>query len=193
LLGHDHDTNVRAMDIWPGRVRTAAIGAPVLLFLYGVLRLIDGRRGSWFGWDLGHSLFLVAFLLLGALVVGLRQMVRGPARWARVVADLAMIGGVAGAACFVWGILGDLFPRVHDSAPVPGPLQTVGPLLFQIGVLGLLVMLVATRPRRLPIWTPILVLAGFLLFALNLDLIPVGALVVLIGLSPLARQATRPT
>jgi hypothetical protein len=170
------------MDTWPGRVRIAAIGAPAFLFLYGVLRLVDSGRG--FGWNLSHTLFLVAFVLLGGLVVGLRRLVPTPARPARVVADLAMVAGVFGAACFIWGILGDLFASLHDSAPVPGPLQAVGPLLFQVGVLGLLVLLVVAR--RLPIWTPVLVLAGFLLFAINLDLIPIGAVILLCGLSPLA-------
>ncbi|MBO0867978.1 MAG: hypothetical protein J2P15_05385 [Micromonosporaceae bacterium] len=181
-----------AMNTLHGRVRVAAIGAPVLLFLYGVLRLIDGmdgHRGPGFAWNLGHTLFLIAFLLFGSLVVGLRQLVAVPGRPARVVASLATAAGLFGAACFVWGILGDLFARVHDTAPVPGPLAAAGPLVFQVGILGLLVMLVAARPRRLPFWTPLLVLGGFLLFAIDLDLIPVGALIVLCGLSPLARRS----
>jgi hypothetical protein len=173
------------MNTVPGRTRVAAIGAPVLLFLYGVLRLIDGGRG--FGWNLGHTLFLIAFVLLAGLVVGLRQLVRIRARPARVVADLALAGGLFGAACFIWGILGDLFTRVHDAAPVPGPLRTVGPLFFQVGMLGLLGLLVAAR--RIPIWTPVLVLVGFLLFAINLDLIPIGAVIILVGLSTLVRRS----
>ena len=56
-------------------------------------------------------------------------------------------------------------------------------------MLALLVMLVVARSRRLPSWTPVLALAGFLLFAINLDLLPVGALVILFGLSPLARRS----
>ena len=62
----------------------------------------------------------------------------------------------------------------------------LGPLLFQVGVLTLLIMMVTARPRRLPIWSPLLVLVGFLLFAANLDLIPIGALLILAGLRPLA-------
>jgi hypothetical protein len=168
-----------------GRIGVTAIGAPVLLFLYGVLRLIDGGRG--FNWNLGHTLFLIAFVLLAGLVVGLRQLVRARARPVRLVADLAMAGGLFGAACFIWGIIGDLFVRVHDAAPVPGLLQAVGPLLFQVGVLGLLGLLVAAR--RVPIWAPLLVLVGFLMFAINLDLIPVGAVMILVGLSPLVRRS----
>ena len=64
----------------------------------------------------------------------------------------------------------------------------VGPLLFQVGTLALLTILASVRPRRLPAWSPVLVLAGFLMFAVNLDLIPVGALLVLAGLSPVARE-----
>jgi hypothetical protein len=175
-----------------GRVRVAAIGAPTLLFLYGVLRLIDGmdgHRGRGFAWNLGHTLFLLAFVLLGGMTVGLRQLLPATTRAARAVADAAMVVGLFGAACFIWGILGDLFARLHNAAPVPGALQATGPLAFQVGVLGLLVMLVVARSRRLPFWSPILVLVGFLLFAINLDLIPVGALIVLCGLSPLARRS----
>lgn len=175
-----------------GRVRVAAIGAPVLLFLYGVLRLIDGmdgRHGPGFAWNLGHTLFLIGFVLLGGLMVGLRQLVPATTRPARAVADVAMVAGLFGAACFVWVILGDLFGRLHDAAPLPGPLRLAGPIGFQVGALGLLVMLVATRPRRLPLWSPVLVLVGFLLFAASLDLIPFGAVIILCGLSPLARRS----
>jgi hypothetical protein len=175
-----------------GGVRITAIGAPILLFLYGVLRLIDGmdgHHGPGFARDLGHTLFLIAFVLLGGLTVGLRRLVPVTRRPARMVADLAMVAGLFGAACFIWVILGDLFARLHHAAPLPGPLEVAGPLAFQVGVLGLLVMLVVARPRRLPFWSPVLVLAGFLLFAINLDLLPVGALIVLFGLSPLARRS----
>jgi hypothetical protein len=185
-------STVKAMNSVHGGVRLTAIAAPILLFLYGVLRLIDGmdgHHGPGFAWNLGHTLFLIAFVMLGGLTVGLRRLVPATSRPARVVADLAMVAGLFGAACFIWVILGDLFAHVHDAAPLPGPLEVAGPLVFQVGVLGLLVMLVVARSRRLPFWTPILVLAGFLLFAMNLDLIPVGALIVLCGLSPLARRS----
>jgi hypothetical protein len=189
LPGHDGGTSVKAMDTLNGRIRIAAIGAPVLLLLYGLLRLVGGAGGHGPAWNLGHALFFIAFILLGGLTVGLRLLVPVTTRPARVAADLALAAGLFGAACFLWGILGDLFPRVHDAAPVPGPLQVAGPLLFQVGVLVLLAMLVATRPRRLPIWTPALMLVGFLLFAINLDLLPVGALILLLALSPLARRS----
>jgi hypothetical protein len=99
---------------------------------------------------------------------------------------------VFGAACFLWGIAGDVFVRFHDTAPVPGPLQLAGPLLFQVGMLTLLILLVTARPRRLPAWSPLLVLLGFVLIAVNLDLLPASALLILAGLAPLAVAGHRP-
>jgi hypothetical protein len=173
----------------PQLVRLSALAAPTLLLLYGVLLLIDGSDGQHnrgLAWNLGHTLFFIAFVLLGVLTVGLRQLVPATKDWTRTVANLAMVAGLIGIACFLWGILGDLFPDVHHSAPVPHAFQLIGPPLFQIGLLTLLIMLVIARPRRVPIWSPVLILVGFLLFAINLDLIPVGSLLLLAGLAPLA-------
>lgn len=173
----------------PPLVRVCAVAAPVLLLLYGILRLIDGRdghRGPGLAWNLGHAMFFLAFVLFGILTVGLRQLVAPTAPWQRIGTDTATVAGVFGAACFLWVILGDLFPRFHDAAPLPDPLQIVGPLLFQLGSLALLIRLVTTRPRRLAAWGPLLVFVGFLSIAVNLDLLPVGGVLILAGLAPLA-------
>jgi hypothetical protein len=164
---------------------------PVLLLMYGVLRLIDGmdgHHGPGVAWDLGHTFFLGSFLLLGAFVVMLRRLV--PARTARTraAANTAAVAGVFGAVCFVWVILGDLFPRFADSASLPGPLEMVGPLAFELGMVALMTMLAAARPRQLPVWSPVLVLASFALITVSLDLIPLAALVLMAGLTPLARD-----
>lgn len=178
----------------PLPARFSALAAPVLLLLYGVLRLIDGLdgdHGSGLAWDLGHVLFFIAFLLLGVLIIGMWQLVPAATVRQRIVAGVAMLLGMFGVGCFLWVIAGDLFASFRDAAPLPDALEMVGPLLFQIGVLTLLVLLAAARPRRLPVWSPPLVLVGFLLFAVNLDLIPVGALLVLAGLAPLAGTRER--
>ncbi len=175
------------------RIRIAALGAPILIFLYGLLRLIDvmkGYQSHGLFWNLGHVLFFISFILFGGLTVELRRLVPIKSQLSKIAAYLAMAASLFGAACFLWGILGDLFPHLNDVAPVPELLKLAGPLLFQAGMLGMLIMLVATRPRRLPIWSPILVLIGFLLFAINLNLLPIGALIILIGLSPLIHWMT---
>lgn len=185
-------TNRQSVDMIasPLSVRFSALAGPVLLMLYGVLRLIDGLDGGHGpgpAWNLGHALFFIAFVLLGVLTAGMWQLVPTVTVVKRIVAGVAMLLGLFGAGCFLWVILGDLFAGFRDAAPLPDVLEMIGPLLFQIGVLTLLVMLATTRPRRLPVWSPPLVLVGFLVFAANLDLIPIGAVLVLAGLAPLAK------
>lgn len=55
---------------------------------------------------------------------------------------------------------------------------------FELGLLTLLVRLVVRRLA--PWWSPVLVLLGFVPIAVNLDLLPLGALVILAGLVPVA-------
>ncbi|MDW3846150.1 hypothetical protein NMK34_05970 [Micromonospora sp. BRA006-A] len=73
--------------------------------------------------------------------------------------------------------------------PTPGLVLYGGPLLFEVGLLVLLYR--AAAARLLPVWAPALVLAGFLAIAVNLNLLPVGAALVLAGLLPL-RVTPRP-
>ncbi|MFI6950823.1 hypothetical protein [Streptomyces sp. NPDC050422] len=166
---------------------------PLFMFLYGVFRLIDGRdgrdgdHGPGLAWNIGHSFFFAAFLLLGALVVELRSLVHVDTARRAADAGAAMVAGVFGAGCFLWVMLGDLFPRFDDAAPLPEPLELVGPPAFQAGILTLLTMLVVSRPARLPAWSPLLVFAAFLVIAVNLDLLPLAAVILMAGLAPLAR------
>jgi hypothetical protein len=178
----------------PVVVRVGAFGAPVLLFLYGLLRQIDGLdgdHGPGLAWDVGHTLFLVGFVLFGVLIVGLRRLVDAKTPRTRIVADAATVSGLIGVGCFLWVILGDLFPDLDEAAPLPEPLELVGPLAFQLGLLGSLILLVVRAPRRLRWWSPVLVLAGFVMFAADLDLLSFGALLLLGGLAPLALPVVR--
>lgn len=158
-----------------GDMKLLAIGGPLFLLAYGLLRLVDGLDGShgpgW-AWNVGHTCFLVAFLMFGALVWKLRD-----------VSVVAAAAALAGSAAFVWVILGDLFP---DLPGLPDPLMIAGTLLFQLGVLTLLTVL-AVR-HHIPVWSPVLVLVGFVPFMVNLDLLPLGALLLLAGLAPLAAR-----
>lgn len=164
--------------------------APLVLALYGLLRLVDGLdgdHGPGLAWNLGHTLFFLSFVLFGVLTVRLRQLVPIATARRQLLANAAAAAGMFGVACFLWVILGDLFSAVDSAAPLPEPLEMIGPLAFQLGWLTLLVMLVAATPRLLPVWSPIAVLAGFVLFAANLDLLPIGALLLMAGLAPVAR------
>ncbi|WP_432825096.1 hypothetical protein [Dactylosporangium sp. CA-092794] len=169
-------------------VRTAALAAPVLLLGYGALRLIDGLdgghdQGGWL-WNAGHVMFFAAMALLGALSVGVRGLLPYRDFRNRLAANLATIAALAGTAAFLWVIAGDLSPAFADAAPLPDPLRIAGPLAFQLGTLVLLGQLV--RARRLPAWSPVAVLFAFLMIAVNLDLLPLAAILLGAGLLPLA-------
>jgi hypothetical protein len=61
-----------------------------------------------------------------------------------------------------------------------------GPLLFEVGLLALLVQLAVLRPRRLPVSSPVLFVGGVVLIGINLDLLPLGAALFWLALAPAA-------
>ncbi|TDC22314.1 hypothetical protein E1211_31510 [Micromonospora sp. 15K316] len=170
------------------RTRLAAVTAPLLLLFYGVSRLadgLDGDRGPGLAWNIGHTSFLISIVAFAVLAVELRRMLLAAAPRLRTLTDAATATALVGAASFLWVILGDLFAGFAEAAPLPDPLFIAGPMLFQLGLLTLLVLAATVRPRRLPRWAPPLVLVGFLALAANLDLLPVGAALIFAGLLPL--------
>ncbi|WP_433044566.1 hypothetical protein [Dactylosporangium sp. CS-033363] len=174
-------------------VRTGAVLAPVLLFGYGALRLIDGLdgrhdKGAWM-WNAGHVMFFAAMALLGALAVGVRRMLPFRDFRNRLIGNLAVVGTLAGMVAFLWVIVGDLFPSFADAAPLPVPLQIVGQAALVIGLVTLLTQLV--RAGRNPAWSPIAALFAFLMIPVNLDLIPVAAVLLFVALLPLAGMRRR--
>jgi hypothetical protein len=178
----------------PRLVRLCAFAAPALMLVYGLLRVVDGLDGQRHdgpAWDLGHLAFFVAIVLFAVLAVALRGLDRPAARWRRAAVDTATAAVLAGAGCFLWVIAGDLSAGFRSAAPLPDALELAGPLLFQAGMLVLLVRLVLAR--RLPVWSPIVVLLGFAGIGVNLDLLPVGAVMVLVALLPLALSRERLT
>ncbi|MEU8300836.1 hypothetical protein AB0C04_26565 [Micromonospora sp. NPDC048909] len=187
-------TDARAAGPSLPAVRMVAVAAPALLLLYGICRLVDGLdgdHGPGWAWNIGHSLFFVSIALFAALAVQLRRMLLATTPRRRALTDAATAATLIGAAAFLWVILGDLFAGFADAAPLPDPLFLIGPLLFQLGLLALLVRAATVRPRRLPRWSPPLVLLGFVALAVNLDLLPVGGALILAGLLPLRPDTPR--
>jgi hypothetical protein len=172
-------------------LRPTALTASLLLFGYGVLRLLDGLDGhrdkSAWPWLAGHTLFLLGIVLFAVLMVGLRGVLLATSTRQRVLTDVATVAGLVGAAAFGWVILGDLFPRFAEAVSTPDVVLIGGPALFELGLLTLLVR--AAVVRLLPVWGPALVLVGFVAIGVELDLLPVGAALVFGGLLPLRQPA----
>jgi hypothetical protein len=186
-------TDIRTRPAYPW-LRPVAVTASLLLLGYGLLRLIDrldghSDKGAW-AWNTGHTLFLFGILGFAALIVGLHGVLRTRLTRLRAVDDVAALAGLVGAAAFVWVILGDLFPRFADAVDTPDLVLLGGPALFEVGLLVLLYR--AAAARLLPVWAPVLVLVGFVAIAVNLDLLPVGAALVLAGLLPLRPAGRSP-
>ncbi|MFE9694698.1 hypothetical protein [Micromonospora sp. NPDC005806] len=182
------DTPRRTSYPW---LRPTGVTASLLLLGYGLLRLVDrldgqSDKGAW-AWNTGHTLFLFGIVAFGALIVGLHGLLRTVSPRLRAVDDIAAVAGLIGAAGFIFVILGDLFPRFAEAVPPPDVVLLGGPMLFELGLLALLVRAVVLR--LLPLWGPVLVLAGFVAIAVDLDLLPVGAALVFGGLFPLRTRA----
>lgn len=186
--------------------RICFIAAPVFMAAYGVVRLVglaEGGYGPGLAWTLGHALFLLGLLLFGVVLIGLYRLVPGTTRARRVTALVTLAVAYLGLIAFVRQAVVDLvvglraadhhamdvlygqignFPNV-----VPAVFYNVGPLLFELGLAGLVIQLAVFRPRRLPWWSPALFLLGAVLIAVNLDLLPLGAALFALALAPAAR------
>jgi hypothetical protein len=155
------------------------------LFLYGLCRLTPGGQTHGLAWNVGHTFFFGAFVLYGILTVGLRRLVPAASPVGRAVADIVTICSLVGVLCFLWVTLGDLFVEFKRAAPLPGPLK-VGPALFVVGTIILSVRLMTARPRLLPPWCLLPIVAGFVAISADLDLLPIGAVLLAAGLIPVA-------
>lgn len=191
-------------------VRFACWAAPAFMLGYGVVRLIDGADGTHGpgpAWTIGHVLFLIGLSLFGVVVVGLRAMLSGARLRSRIVANLATAFGLVGLLSFVRVILIDIIVGLravdhdamsalydrYDNDPIalPSALYDVGPAFFFIGLVALLALQVAATPRRLPAWSPALVVLGFVVIQANLDLLPLGAALFLASLRPVVAPTSR--
>ncbi|MFI6602197.1 hypothetical protein ACIBHX_38610 [Nonomuraea sp. NPDC050536] len=179
--------------------RAAFVVAPLLVLAYGLIRIVDGldgSRGPGIAWTTGHLAFLGALALFIPIFLEMRRML-GRTR----LATLSVIVGVVGIACagaqfaidIVVGFtassheaMGPLFDQVKAVPGVSLAVYVAGPFLFYAGQLALVVQLAVAR--RVKAWTPVLVLVDLVIPVLEKDLIPVGALCLLVSFVPLIRR-----
>ncbi|WP_051830205.1 MULTISPECIES: hypothetical protein [Streptomyces] len=183
----------------------AVVGAPALMALYGGIRLVPGSREPGLGWTAGHTAMFAGLLLFAPVFLALRRLLAPRGTTAgRVAAGAALGTALAGLAASLVQIGIDLvvglaaadkaeqsrlFDRVQGVPGVLPAVYQVGPLLFYVGLLALLVAASVGPARALRWWSPVLVLLGTVASAADLALIPLAAGCFLVALSPLARPA----
>ncbi|MGW2161210.1 hypothetical protein [Nonomuraea sp. NPDC001699] len=183
--------------------RIAFVAAPLLVLAYGLIRIadgFDGTRGPGLAWTTGHLAFLAALVLF---IMIFREMWRMLDR--NRIATTSLVVGLVGIACasaqFVIDIAVGFMSADHDAMSplfdqvqaIPGvslAVYQVGPMLFYIAQLALVIQLAARR--QLKLWTPVLVMLDFAIPIIEKDLIPLGALCMLVSFWPLARRQVQP-
>ncbi|MEV1022256.1 hypothetical protein [Streptomyces sp. NPDC050264] len=181
----------------------AFLYGPVLFGAYGVIRLldgIDGEKGPGLAWTAGHLCFLAGLAFFAQGFAAMREAaVRKAAGRDRWSSAGLWIGGAGIAALvvqfgadIVTGLMAadhaGMSDRVGDFQALPGvelAFYVLGPLLFFVGQLLLTGRLAALR--TLKAWAPVLVLADSLLSYAVKDLIPLGAVLLVLSYAPLWR------
>ncbi|WP_406331826.1 hypothetical protein [Streptomyces sp. NBC_00203] len=179
--------------------RTAFLGAPLLTFTYGVIRIVDGLdgvRGPGTAWTTGHLAFIAAMALFTVAFGQLCRMA-GNGRLATALSAIATAGAlcliaqftidvVAGALTGDHHMMSEAIARISAVPAVSPIVYQAGPFLFCGGMLALVVQLAAMR--RIKAWTPFLVLCDLLLPMANKDFIPLCATLLLVSFTSLSRH-----
>ncbi|MGY0231695.1 hypothetical protein [Longispora urticae] len=177
--------------------RALVLAAPLCVAGYGLVRFLgtqDGRYGPGLDWQAAHLLGLAGMVLFVPVVLGLGQCLRrGPVRAVTVTATVVglLAAMVRFGADIVQGVLAadpaELRTLSAEFTAIPGvtpAFHTVGPLLFPVGLVVLLTLLAGAR--RMPWWSPVVMLAGILTTVVDLDLLPVAGLLMAVALAPTA-------
>lgn len=179
-------------------IARAFVAAPLLLLAYGVIRIIDGLdgvRGPGVAWTTGHLAFVLALALFVPILWTMRRLA-GAGRSATAAAVTGFAGIAALTVQFgidlVLGFLAadkaEMTAMARSIMDLPGVMPVVytfGPMLFYAAQVWLVVQL-AVR-RQVKVWTPVLVLTDMILPFVDKDLIPIGAICLLISFIPLIR------
>ncbi|GAA0940097.1 hypothetical protein [Actinocorallia libanotica] len=173
--------------------------APVLVVVYGVVRLLDGmdgERGPGLAWTVGHLAFFGALFLFVPVLWEMRRLA-GRGVFATATAVCATVGVVCavvqiGIDLVVGALAADhddmsrMFGEVQDVPGVELAVYAVGPVLFFFGLLVAACHLAVVR--AVPAWQAGAVVLSVLASFLGLDLLPVTGVLLLVGLAPLARR-----
>ncbi|MFI7636025.1 hypothetical protein [Nonomuraea sp. NPDC049400] len=184
------------------KLRFAFIAAPLLVFAYGVIRILDGldgSRGPGIAWTTGHLAFMAALVLFvptfwrlrhlaGRTALATASAVAGTAGIVALLAQFA-IDVVVGFMAADHDAMGPLFDQVQAVPGVQLAVYDAGPYLFYVAQLALVVHCALRKEVKVvKAWTPVLVLIDLMLPLIDKDFIPVGAIFLLVSFWPLARR-----
>ncbi|GLX02778.1 hypothetical protein [Microtetraspora sp. NBRC 16547] len=182
--------------------RIAFVAAPLLVLAYGVIRILDGLdgvRGPGLAWTSGHLAFIAALALSVPVFWHMRRLA-GRGTLSTVSTVIGFVGTLALFAQFVIDIVVSFMATDRDGMDaiftqvqaVPGVSFAVYdglPILFYVGQLALIVQL--TVQRHVKIWVPFVYLLNIVMPLVDKDLIPVGAVFLLVSFIPLIGQVSR--
>ncbi|MEO3856422.1 hypothetical protein [Acrocarpospora sp. B8E8] len=142
---------------------------------------------------LGHHTALALFV---PLILELARRA-GNRRAAAAVAAFSLVGVAAGAVQVVIDLvvgflaadrpeMGELFDQVQQVPGVELAIYIVVPTFFYLGLVVLVAMQAVAG--RVGWWSPALVALGVVVVVVSGDLLPLSALLNLVGLAPLSRQ-----
>ena len=176
-----HRPPIRTTPATPGRRAPAlALFGPLLLFVHGILAWLDGP-------DAGSgtsSVALVAGLALVAAVVALALLAArlGEQTGGGILATVAVVASAFGAGAVGAITVGRMLGYLGEGLPTA--LTAGGPILIAVG-LGLLLFRLDLA-GRVPTSAVALTLLGAAIVAMPWGLLPLGALLLLLGLAPIA-------
>jgi len=179
------------------RSRALALFGPLLLFVHGILGWLDGLDGldgfATFDWRAASTgpLAVASGLVLVGAVAALTLLTAelgehaGRGWLATGATIMAAFGAGAVAAVTAGRIVGLLGPDLSM------PLTAGGPVLVAAGLAAILYRLVLIG--LVPIGSALVATAGAAIVAVPWQLLPLGALVLLIGFAPLVQRPERRT
>lgn len=175
----------------PASARELLLIAPMLLFAHGILLWVDdlGRHGhTGVLWFLAQAALIASAFSFVGLAAGLHHVVGHAGRHTRplstaALSTAALVAAIAGTGLTAWVALVRGVGGATATVGAPGWLLVAGPVLIGAALLALLAL--ARAALRVPVRTLVLAAAGAALLASPWDLIPLAAIVVLLGLEPL--------
>ncbi|MER5636745.1 hypothetical protein ABT095_07315 [Kitasatospora sp. NPDC002227] len=178
--------------------RTAFVAAPVLTAAYGVFRIInglDGVRQPGFTWSAGHLCFIGALVCFVRAFAAMRTeagsgRLSTVAFWTATVGAGAVVGQfvidlVVGFLCADRDAMDTMYSSIQGMPGVMPVFYSAVPMLFFVGQTILVVQL--ARRRVVRPWAPVLIVVDNLIPFVDKDLIPLGAVLLLISYAPLYR------